>query len=79
MNINIKYCEKCIHFEGVDFACPAFPSGIPTEILSGKIKHASKFPEQVGTDVFVDEIAFLKAGGIDTTYLEEWDDVIVEK
>ncbi|SDJ95679.1 hypothetical protein SAMN04487898_105148 [Pedobacter sp. ok626] len=75
---DIKYCSKCINFNGDDFTCAAFPNGIPNEILSGKIKHISKFPEQIGDDVFFDKIQFLKDGGIDTRDLEEWDDMIIE-
>ncbi|WP_316817294.1 hypothetical protein [Pedobacter nyackensis] len=78
MNKDIKYCSKCINFNGDDFACVAFPNGIPNEILSGKIKHVSKFPEQMGDDVFLDKIQFLKDGGIDTSDLEQWNDMIIE-
>lgn len=76
--IRIKYCHKCINYND-NKTCSAFPNGIPIDILTGKLKHTVKFPEQVGDDVFEDEITFLKSGGIDTTYLEQYrDDQIIE-
>lgn len=78
MNKDIKYCIKCINFNGDDFTCAAFPNGIPDQLLSGKIKHVSKFPEQIGDDVFLDKIQFLKDGGIDVSDLEQWNDMIIE-
>ena len=77
MNMNeikIKYCHKCINYN-VNNTCSAFPNGIPVDILTGKLKHTVKFPEQVGDDVFEDRIEFLKAGGIDTSLEEMYDDI----
>ena len=76
--MNTRYCEKCINFNHDNNTCSAFPNGISVDILSGKIKHVVRFPEQVGNDVFEDEIEFLKSGGIDTTYLEQWNDIEIE-
>lgn len=78
MNINTKYCEKCVHFMSDTLSCSAFPNRIPSELLSGKIKHKSRFPDQIGNDVFENEIDFLKSGGIDVSDLERWDDVIID-
>lgn len=78
MNKDTKYCSKCINFNSDNNSCPAFPQGIPEQLLSGKIKHKSKFPEQIGNDVFEDKIQFLKDGGIDVSDLEQWDDMIIE-
>lgn len=75
---SLKYCSKCINFNSDNNTCSAFPYGIPVDILSGKIKHVTRFPEQVGTDVFEDRIEFLKSGGIDVTHYEQWDDIEIE-
>lgn len=61
---NTRYCNKCLHFNGDKNACNAFPNGIPDEILSGKIKHVSKFPDQNGTDVFVDAYQYWTDQGL---------------
>ena len=74
-----RYCSKCINFENDNNTCGAFPNGIPTDILSGKIKHLTRFPEQVGDDVFEDRLEFLKSGGIDVTHEEQWDDIEYEE
>jgi hypothetical protein len=77
--INPKFCEKCINFNSDNNTCGAFPYGIPVDILSGKIKHTVRFPEQVGTDVFEDRLEFLKSGGIDVTHMEQRDDIEYEE
>jgi hypothetical protein len=75
---NTRYCEKCINFNQDNNTCSAFPNGIPVDILSGKIKHVTRFPEQVGDDVFEDRIQALKAIGIDTSLEEMYDDIEYE-
>lgn len=77
MNIDDKYCSKCVNYNN-DYTCSAFPYTIPVDLLSGKIKHTTRFPEQVGEDVFQDKIEFLKSGGIDVTHEEQWDDQEIE-
>ena len=75
--IRIKYCDKCINYNDNN-TCSAFPSGIPIDILNGKLKHTVRYPEQVGNDVFEDELEFLKAGGIDVSLEELHDDIEYE-
>jgi hypothetical protein len=77
-DLKTRYCNKCIHFDADNKACTAFPSGIPSEILSGKIQHKSKFPEQQGTDVFVNAREYFENEGLvfHTTFGN--DDFIVE-
>ena len=32
-------CSKCQYLTGQGYTCKAFPGGIPTDILTGKIQH----------------------------------------
>jgi hypothetical protein len=43
-------CIKCTQFGGA--ICPAFPDGIPENILSGKNKHRKPLPGQKNNIVF---------------------------
>ena len=45
-------CSLCKHFHGDDYYCPAYPDGIPDELLSGKEKHNSIIKGQKGETVF---------------------------
>jgi hypothetical protein len=50
-------CKECIWFNNdTGNSCEAFPNGIPIEILTDKLKHISKFPEQVGDFTYQTEI-----------------------
>ncbi len=77
-NINTSYCNKCLHFDEEKNACNAFPNGIPTDLLSGKIKHKSKFPEQEGNEVFVNERDYWIKEGLEYHPMEGIDDFIIE-
>lgn len=76
LNIEVTYCTKCLHYNSEDQTCNAFPNQIPKEILTGKLKHSTKYPEQVGNDVFEDRIKWMKENGLDTTYEDYPDDII---
>lgn len=44
-------CANCKHYAG-GCSCPAFPSGIPVELLSGDKKHDQIMKDQESTIVF---------------------------
>ena len=44
-------CLYCVHF-GQGMGCPAFPDGIPVQILSGEVDHLVVRPGQVGAIVY---------------------------
>jgi|GEM_PF-5348579 hypothetical protein len=75
---NTRYCSKCLHFDGEKNGCNAFPSGIPTDLLSGKVKHKSKFPEQEGNDVFVDAYQYWTDQGLKLHPMIGVDDAEIE-
>lgn len=76
INVEVTYCNKCLHYNNEDQTCNAFPSQIPPEVLTGKLKHKTKFPEQEGNDVFEDRIKWMQENGLDTTYDDYPDDVV---
>jgi hypothetical protein len=54
MTTIIAQCFRCKHFlEG--YKCPAFPEGIPNDILSNEFIHNKKHPEQQGALLFDDD------------------------
>jgi len=75
---NTSYCSKCLHYDADNMVCSAFPNGIPDQLLSGQIQHKSKFPEQVGTDVFVNEREYWESQGLEFHPHDGIDDFIVE-
>lgn len=75
---NTRYCSKCLHFDGGNNSCSAFPAGIPEPLLSGKVKHKSKFPEQEGTDVFVDAYQYWTDQGLTMHPMIGVDDAEIE-
>ncbi|RAJ24989.1 hypothetical protein [Pedobacter cryoconitis] len=75
---NTRYCNKCLHFDADTKSCSAFPNGIPSALLAGKIKHLSKFPEQTGTEVFVDAREYWISQGLELHPMEGVDDFIIE-
>jgi hypothetical protein len=48
----VSICASCAHFRhrlsSFQAVCPAFPNGIPNEILQGDVDHRSRHPDQVG-------------------------------
>jgi hypothetical protein len=44
-------CFQCVHFDGI-LGCPAFPDGIPEEILLGENDHSQIIKGQVGKFIF---------------------------
>jgi len=76
-DINTRYCRKCLHFDGDTLTCSAFPMGIPVDLLSGKVKHLSKFPEQVGKDVFVNSAEYWEKEGLQVHWMEFGGDIEV--
>jgi hypothetical protein len=61
-------CGSCVHFD--KGKCPAFPKGIPDDILLYGGDHRSLWPQQVGTTVHV-----LKDG--EESFFEDWLDTYV--
>jgi len=45
-------CTVCKHFKPKTFTCPAFPKGIPSDIMEGFMFHTTVFRNQVGEYVF---------------------------
>ncbi|RKY40395.1 MAG: hypothetical protein DRP85_08640 [Candidatus Makaraimicrobium thalassicum] len=45
-------CFGCKHFRPRKLSCPAFPDGIPHEVLEGFLPHVEVLPEQQGQYVF---------------------------
>lgn len=52
LNLYGSQCARCKHFHGDDYYCPAYPNGIPAELLSGKENHNSVKHDQEGDAVF---------------------------
>jgi len=45
-------CLGCKHFQSRKLACPAFPNGIPSDVLEGFLPHVEILPDQKGAYVF---------------------------
>lgn len=45
-------CLGCKHFRSRELACPAFPNGIPSDVLEGFLPHVEVLPGQRGAYVF---------------------------
>ena len=45
-------CLGCKHFQSRKLACPAFPNGIPSDVLEGFLPHVEVLPGQKGAYVF---------------------------
>jgi hypothetical protein len=48
-------CTYCRHFDMDKLTCPAYPSGIPEDLLSGKNRHEQVRSDQTGSIVFESE------------------------
>lgn len=48
-------CATCKHFNKDDYYCPAYPDGIPDELLSGKVQHNQVRKDQQGTTIFEED------------------------
>jgi hypothetical protein len=48
-------CGKCKHLNIFNLNCPAFPKGIPDNLLEGKIQHDKPIKGQTGDTVFANE------------------------
>lgn len=45
-------CQRCQHFDEVDYCCSAFPDGVPDSILDGSKTHETVLEGQKGNTVF---------------------------
>lgn len=45
-------CNNCKHFQGYGI-CPAFPEGIPLEIITNDVIHSEEFGGQVSSIVWM--------------------------
>ena len=45
-------CFTCEWFNMSEYACAAYPEGIPDRILSGRVKHRKVMPDQTGSKVY---------------------------
>jgi hypothetical protein len=45
-------CFNCLHFDFIKGGCKAFPTGIPSEITSGRNKHLKPLNEQKNDIIF---------------------------
>ena len=45
-------CLGCKHFRSRKLACPAFPNGIPSDVLEGFLPHVEILPDQKGAYIF---------------------------
>jgi len=45
-------CLGCKHFQSRKLTCPAFPNGIPSDVLEGFLPHVEVLPDQKGAYVF---------------------------
>jgi hypothetical protein len=48
----LSVCNRCKHFDVFDYTCPAFPEGIPDELLAGKAQHNEVLKGQTGDTIF---------------------------
>jgi hypothetical protein len=64
-------CIYCRHFNEADWSCPAFPNGIPPEIIDGGNDHARPLGKEYPT--------FEKAEGVTDEQLETWQEMSLEQ
>lgn len=48
-------CVTCRHFRRHNNTCPAYPAGVPTDILEVDARHREVRPDQVGEYVYTPE------------------------
>lgn len=53
-NLYVSQCANCVHFKN-GYICPAFPNGIPENLLEGTQQHNSLIKGQTGDYVFIDK------------------------
>ncbi len=54
-NLYGSQCAVCKHFVMNDYYCPAYPYGIPDQLLDGSEKHNKLRPDQTGSTTFEPE------------------------
>lgn len=52
MTTIVPQCMDCKHLKDGTLTCPAFPKGIPMNVLSNKVDHDKVLDGQTGTDVY---------------------------
>lgn len=52
LNMYASQCAYCKHFHAEDYYCPAYPNGIPDDLLNGKELHNKVRTGQTGNVVF---------------------------
>jgi len=55
-NLYKSQCANCVHYKD-DYSCPAFPEGIPFDILDGSKTHDLKRSGQIGNLTFTERIS----------------------
>ena len=48
------YRSQCAHCKRDDYYCPAYPDGIPDELLEGDATHDKRRTDQTGDTLFED-------------------------
>ena len=54
LNVYRSQCAQCKHFKRDDYYCPAYPDGIPDELLEGDATHDKRRTDQTGDTLFED-------------------------
>lgn len=53
LNIDTEHiCRYCIHYDDSDVSCKAYPDGILTDIITGKVIHNKILEGQEGDYIF---------------------------
>ena len=52
LNVYSSHCGNCVHLDNGQFTCPAYPEGVPNDLLEGKRPHYDIIKGQTGKTVY---------------------------
>jgi hypothetical protein len=59
-NMESPQCASCTWKDPEEYLCPAYPYGIPVDILQNRILHSEILPDQMGDSIYTAVKTFSK-------------------